>query len=73
MDFQYNFQKLKGRMVEYYGTQGNFAKAMGTSKQNLSRKLNNKIKFTYDEITFMIKNLHITSEEVQEIFFNTNC
>ena len=73
MKIEYNFQKLKGRMVEYYGTQGNFAKAMGTSKQCLSRKLHNKIRFTYEEIGFMIKNLHIKPEEVQEIFFSTEC
>ena len=50
MKIQYDFQKLKGKMVAYYGTQGNFAKELGMSKQSLSRKLHNEIRFTYEEI-----------------------
>lgn len=73
MKIQYDFQKLKGKMVAYYGTQGNFAKELGMSKQSLSRKLHNEIRFTYEEIGTMLEKLHIRPEEVQEVFFSTKC
>ena len=38
----FDFSKLSGKIVEKYGTQYNFAKAMGISEHSLSNKLNNK-------------------------------
>ena len=73
MEVNYNFQRLKGRIKEYYGTQNNFAKELGVTKQCLSRKLKNKSKFGYDEVTFMIDKLHIRPDEVQAIFFTEEC
>lgn len=73
MEVKYNFQRLQGRIKEYYGTQNNFAKELGVTKQCLSRKLQNKSKFGYDEVTFMINKLHIRPNEVQDIFFTKEC
>lgn len=69
MKHKYNFQRLKGRIKEYYGSQIKFANELGLSENALSRKLTNNIKFGYDEIATMIEKLHIRSEEVQDIFF----
>lgn len=69
---EYNFQRLKGRIKEYYGNQDSFAEALKISTQALNNKLNNKAKFSYEEIDFMIKNLHIIPEEINDIFFKEN-
>ena len=42
----FDYSKLKGKIVEVFGTQSNFAKAVGMSERTLSCKLNNKIPFT---------------------------
>lgn len=41
MAFDYN--KLRGKIVKKYKTQGAFAKAMGVSERTLSLKLNGRI------------------------------
>ena len=46
----YNYNKLRGRIVEFYGKQSNFAKSLGLSTVSLNKKLNNRVKFTQDEI-----------------------
>ena len=67
MDF--NYDKLKGKIVEKFGTQGNFAKALGVSERTLSLKLNNRIFFSQDEISRMTKLLNIELWEIQDYFF----
>ena len=67
MDF--NYDKLKGKIVERFGTQGNFAKALGVSERTLSLKLNNKIFFSQDEISKISNLLDIELEEIQDYFF----
>lgn len=65
----FNYNKLRGRIIEKYGTQGRFAKAMGVSERTLSLKLNNKIFFSQDEITKISELLSIVSDEIQVYFF----
>lgn len=65
----FNYNKLRGRIIEKYGTQGRFAKAMGVSERTLSLKLNNKIFFSQDEITKISELLNIVSDEIQVYFF----
>ena len=70
MRYNYNFQKLRGRITEYYGNIGNFAKELDLSRASLSLKLNNKVKFSYDEVVTIIDKLHISPEEIKDIFFS---
>ena len=42
----YTYNKLKGRITELYGTQGNFAKKVGISKNSMSKKLTCKTEFS---------------------------
>ena len=42
----YQYDKLRGRIVERYGTHANFAKALGLSSNFVSKKLNCKSGFT---------------------------
>ena len=70
MGYNYNFQRLKGRIKEYYGSIDNFANELNISRVTLSYKLNNRIKFNYDEVLFIIDKLHIQPKEIKDIFFS---
>lgn len=67
MRFSYN--KLKGRIIEMYGTQTKFAEAFGMTAIAFSRKLNNKVRFSTDDILTIIKMLDIPKNEISEYFF----
>lgn len=45
-----DFSKLSGKIVEKYGTQYNFAIAIGLSERSLSLKLNNRVGWRDEEI-----------------------
>jgi hypothetical protein len=65
----FDYSKLKGRIIEKFGTQRDFAKAMGTSERTLSLKLNNMIFFRQDEIGKATDLLHLHAEDMNEYFF----
>ena len=46
----YSYSKLKGRIVERYGTQANFASKLGISKNSMSKKLTCKTEFSQTDI-----------------------
>ena len=39
----FNYSRLKGRIVEKFGNQKNFAKAMNWSEKTLSKKINGDV------------------------------
>ena len=65
----FNYSKLKGRIIEKYGTQSNFAKEYGISNNTMSLKLNNQVRFTTDDIAKMVKLLDIDEREIGVYFF----
>lgn len=65
----FDYSKLKGKIVEKYDTQINFAKEYGVSENTLSQKLNNKMRFTSDDIIKICEMLSIPKEEVGQYFF----
>jgi len=67
MTFKYD--KLLGRIVEKFGTQYNFSIAMGLSERTISLKLNNKRRWTDEDIAKAAKLLDILSSEIHEYFF----
>ena len=67
---QYNYSKLKGKIVEKFLTQSNFAKEIGISNKSLSDKLNNKRDWTQRQIDNSCKVLGISSEEIPVYFFD---
>ena len=67
MAFHYN--KLRGRIVEKFGSQSNFADIFGVSENTMSLKLNNKVRFTSDDIIKATELLDIPPEEVGIYFF----
>lgn len=64
-----DYSKLRGRIVEKYRTQKEFATAFGISKNSMSRKLNGKTRFTTDDIIKISKMLDIDSDDVGKYFF----
>lgn len=66
----YNFNKLKGKIREIFGTQNDFAEAMNMAPNTLSSKLNNLTDFSSNEISKAVELLNITSaSEAWNIFF----
>lgn len=50
MVLEYDYSKLKGRIVEKYGTQRAFAEALGTTQVAVSNKMNQKSGFDTKDI-----------------------
>ena len=65
----FDYKKLRGKIIEMYGSQSAFVKDFGTSENTFSRKLNNKVRFSVDDITLIIKLLKIQTYEIGEYFF----
>lgn len=67
---RFDYAKLKGRIKEKYGNQGDFAKAIGLTPTTFSFKINGKAKWTQDEIVKAVELLEISRDEITEYFFN---
>lgn len=58
------------RLIRYkFGTQDNFAKALGIGRVSLSQRLNNRLEFTQDEIAKASELLGIPKRKIPEYFF----
>ncbi|WP_069286081.1 DUF739 family protein [Aerococcus urinaeequi] len=69
---KFDYSKLRGRIVEKFGSVEKFAEAMGLSKASMSMKLNNGVSFTQTQIPQACFLLDIKSEEVGRYFFTVN-
>lgn len=67
MSFKYN--KLRGRIVEVYGSQDAFASAIGSTANTVSRKLNGIVGFSQEDICDYCDKLNIPLSEVGVYFF----
>lgn len=67
----FNYSKLRGRMVEKFGTIAETAEAAGLRRDMLSMALNGHRSFTQAEIAVLAKTLEIPNEEVGIYFFAT--
>ena len=65
----YSYDKLRGRIVEMYGTQEKFANALKISKNSLSLKMNGKTSFSQADIIKWSELLNIEVSEYGEYFF----
>lgn len=68
---KFNYSKLKGRIIEKFGSQKAFAKAYGISNVSMSRKLNGSIGISPEDIVSMSapELLDIQPSEYHEYFF----
>lgn len=67
MDFKYN--KLRGRIVEVFGSQAKFAENIGQSEQNVTAKLAGRSSFTQDNIVVWCQALGIDQSDIGNYFF----
>lgn len=66
----FDFSKLRGRIVEKYGSQTEFAKAIGWSERTLSCKMSGKIPWKQTDICSAIELLGLSRNDIQEYFFS---
>ncbi len=66
----YDLSKLRGKIIEKYGTLGAFAKAMGWSERTNSLKINGKNEWKQSEILIASNLLGIHPYEIDTYFFN---
>jgi len=64
------YPKLTKKILSIYGTQSNFAAALGISKQSLSKKLTKKTDFTIREIKRWCDLLQIDYTDAPGYFFS---
>lgn len=65
----FDYSKLRGRIVEKYGTLGNFETAIGFSHTSLSNKMLGKSDWSNSEIVRACNLLDVKNSEVGEYFF----
>lgn len=68
----YDYRKLRGRIIEKYGTLKDFAVDMKWSERTLSLKMNCKVFWKQPEIMKAAKLLDIPFNEIMNYFFNQN-
>lgn len=65
----FDYRKLKGKIVEVCGTQTEFANKMGISEHTVSRKLNNNISWSQDEMAKAMEIFGLDNSHIHEYFF----
>ena len=65
----YDYSKLRGRIVEKFGTNKAFASEVGSSEIHISNILNNKSELTRSNIIKWAKALSIPNNEIGIYFF----
>ena len=65
----YTYNKLRGRIIEMYGSQDKFADKLGQSRNSVSKKMNCKTGFSQPDIVKWSLLLNIKVDEYGEYFF----
>ena len=65
----YEYRKLRGRIVEKYGSIRVFAEAVGISEVSVSKKMNGRAGFSQKDIENWCDLLEINREEIPDYFF----
>lgn len=65
----YQYKKLRGRIIEKFGTQEKFAKEIGISETALSKKMQCKTGISQSDICLWSKLLGISPNDYGEYFF----
>lgn len=66
---KFDFNALKAKMIEKYGSQSQFAEAFGTSENTMSRKMQSKTPFSRDDIVRICDMLNIPKDQIGYYFF----
>ena len=65
----FDYSKLRGKIVEVYGTQSRFAEAMGWSERTLSLKMSGKIAWKQPDICKAVDLLSLAQNDIPMFFF----
>ena len=63
----YEYKKLRGRIIEKFGTQEKFSKEIGISETSLSKKM--KCKTGISQADIMVKTFRYFARRIWSIFF----
>ena len=63
------YQKLRGRIIEKYGTQERFCEELGISQTSMSKKMTGKTGFSQKDIINWCELLDIDLKEVGSYFY----
>lgn len=66
---QYAYAKLRGKIVEKYGSQAKFAEILGISTVAMSNKMNCKTGFSQNDMIEWGEKLDINTKDFGEYFF----
>lgn len=66
----FDYSKLRGRIVEKFGSQSKFARKMEWSERTLCLKMTGKVAWKQTDILKAINLLGLTEDNIQEYFFN---
>lgn len=65
----FDYSKLRGKIIEKFGSQMSFAKAMDISERTLSLKMSGKRTWKQPEICLAINLLGLSNEDILDYFF----
>lgn len=65
----FEYRKLRGRIIEKYGTQGKFAEAIGISENALSKKMTCATGLSQDDIILWSELLDIQKSDFGDFFY----
>ncbi len=65
----YSYNKLRGRIIERYGSQQKFADILGISSTSMSKKMQCRTGFSQEDIEQWAKLLDIDRADFSEYFF----
>ena len=66
----FNYNKLKGRIIEILGSYSRYAEELGLSRSQISNKLEGRVQFTQKQIADTMRILNIDKTEIGLYFFN---
>lgn len=64
-----SYNKLRGKIIEVFGSQREFAKVLGKTEQSVTAKLNMRTDFSQGDIIQWSELLGIAKEEINQYFF----
>lgn len=67
----FNYNKLRGRIIEKFESQAKFATAMGWSERTTSLKLNGERSWKQPDMYKAIEILDLCEDDIPEYFFYT--
>ena len=66
---KFNYNKLRGRIREKYGSEAKFCNGMPFNRATLSQKLNGATEFNQSEMFTAMRLLEIPTKQCDEYFF----